>query len=126
MTTRRWWFSWTDRRRCATASAKGRSRHEFRVDAMNFGIVLFTSDRGITPADAAKAAEQNGFTTFYVPEHSHLPIKRQVAHPTTGDASLPDDRYMRTLDPWVSLATVCAVTTTIRLSTAVCLPVQHD
>jgi probable F420-dependent oxidoreductase len=93
---------------------------------MDFGIVLFTSDRGITPADAAAAAEKNGFNTFYVPEHSHIPTKREVAHPATGDASLPDDRYMRTLDPWVSLATACAVTTRIRLSTAICLPVQHD
>ena len=93
---------------------------------MDFGIVLFTSDRGISPADAAASAEKNGFTTFYVPEHSHIPTKREVAHPTTGDASLPDDRYMRTLDPWVSLATASAVTTKIRLSTAICLPVQHD
>ncbi|WP_123027957.1 LLM class F420-dependent oxidoreductase [Mycolicibacterium stellerae] len=93
---------------------------------MDFGIVLFTSDRGISPADAAVAAEKNGFRTFYVPEHSHIPTKREVAHPVTGDASLPDDRYMRTLDPWVSLATACAVTTEIRLSTAVCLPVAHD
>ena len=93
---------------------------------MDFGIVLFTSDRGIKPADAAVAAELNGFTTFYVPEHSHIPTKREVAHPATGDASLPDDRYMRTLDPWVSLGTAAAVTKTIRLSTAVCLPVQHD
>lgn len=93
---------------------------------MDFGIVLFTSDRGITPADAATTAETSGFNTFYVPEHSHIPVKREAAHPTTGDGSLPDDRYMRTLDPWVSLATACAVTTKIRLSTAICLPVQHD
>ena len=93
---------------------------------MDFGIVLFTSDRGISPPDAAAAAERNGFTTFYVPEHSHIPTKREAVHPTTGDASLPDDRYLRTLDPWVSLAAACAVTSTIRLSTAVCLPVQHD
>src|SRR4051812_13101169 len=33
---------------------------------------------------------------------------------------------MRTLDPWVSLAMAAAVTTTIRLGTAVALPVEHD
>jgi probable F420-dependent oxidoreductase len=33
---------------------------------------------------------------------------------------------MRTLDPWVSLGTACAVTSEIRLSTAVALPVEHD
>jgi probable F420-dependent oxidoreductase len=71
-------------------------------------------------------ADDHGFTTFYVPEHTHIPVKREAAHPTTGDESLPDDRYMRTLDPWVSLATAAAVTTRVRLSTAVSLPVEHD
>ena len=93
---------------------------------MRHGIVLFTSDRGITPADAARTAEENGFDTFYVPEHTHIPVKRNAAHPGTGDASLPDDRYMRTLDPWVSLATAASVTSTLRLSTAVALPVESD
>jgi probable F420-dependent oxidoreductase len=93
---------------------------------MDYGLVLFTSDRGITPAAAAKLADDHGFTTFYVPEHTHIPVKREAAHPTTGDETLPDDRYMRTLDPWVSLATACAVTSRVRLSTAVALPVEHD
>jgi probable F420-dependent oxidoreductase len=93
---------------------------------MRHGIVLFTSDRGITPAAAAKAAEENGFDAFYVPEHTHIPVKREAAHPGTGDETLPDDRYMRTLDPWVSLAFAACVTSTIRLSTAVALPVESD
>ena len=33
---------------------------------------------------------------------------------------------MRTLDPWVSLGAACAVTSRVRLSTAVALPVEHD
>jgi probable F420-dependent oxidoreductase len=90
------------------------------------GVVLFTSDRGITPASAARAAEANGFDSFYVPEHTHIPVRRDAAHPGTGTAELPDDRYMRTLDPWVSLAMAAAVTSTIRLGTAVALPVEHD
>lgn len=93
---------------------------------MRHGIVLFTSDRGITPAAAARAAEERGFDTFYVPEHTHIPVKREAAHPRTGDETLPDDRYTRTLDPWVSLATAAAVTSRIRLSTAVALPVESD
>jgi probable F420-dependent oxidoreductase len=93
---------------------------------MDYGLVLFTSDRGITPAAAATLADNHGFKTFYVPEHTHIPVRRQAAHPTTGDTSLPDDRYMRTLDPWVSLGAACAVTSRVRLSTAVALPVEHD
>src|SRR5699024_4560172 len=44
----------------------------------------------------------------------------------TGGAELPDERYCRTLDPWVSLAAVASVTTTIRLGTAVAIPVESD
>ncbi|MDP9118467.1 MAG: LLM class F420-dependent oxidoreductase [Actinomycetota bacterium] len=93
---------------------------------MRYGVVLFTSDRGIAPARAAQAAESVGFDSFHVPEHTHIPVKREAAHPGTGTSELPDDRYMRTLDPWVALATAASVTSTISLSTLVALPVEHD
>jgi probable F420-dependent oxidoreductase len=93
---------------------------------MRCGVVLFTSDRGIRPAEAARAAEQAGFASFYVPEHTHIPVRRTAAHPRTKSAELPDDRYLRTLDPWVSLSMAAAVTSRIGLGTAVALPVEHD
>lgn len=93
---------------------------------MQHGIVLFTSDRGITPAEAARAGESLGFDSIYVPEHTHIPVERTAVHPGTGERELPDDRYMRTLDPWVALAGAAAVTTRIRLGTAVAIPVEHD
>ena len=92
---------------------------------MRHGIVLFTSDRGIAPAELATAAEERGFDTFYVPEHTHIPVRRDALHPT-GGTELPDDRYLRTLDPWVTLGTCAAVTSRIGLSTAVALPVESD
>jgi probable F420-dependent oxidoreductase len=88
--------------------------------------VLFTSDRGISPQRAALAAEQAGFDSFDVPEHTHIPVRRDAPHPRTGTSELPDGRYVRTLDPWVALSTAAAVTSTIRLGTAVALPVEHD
>ena len=93
---------------------------------MRHGVVLFTSDRGIRPARAAEAAEAAGFDGFFVPEHTHIPVRREAAHPRTGGSELPDERYMRTLDPWVSLSMAAAVTSTIRLGTAVALPAEHD
>lgn len=92
---------------------------------MRNGIVLFSSDRGIAPARLAQAAEERGFDTLYVPEHTHIPVRRDALHPTGGE-ELPDDRYTRTLDPWVSLATCAAVTERIGLATAVALPVESD
>jgi probable F420-dependent oxidoreductase len=93
---------------------------------VRYSVVLFTSDRGIRPAEAARAAEELGFHGFYVPEHTHIPVRRTAAHPGTGGADLPDDRYLRTLDPWVALSMAAAVTSTIRLGTAVALPAEHD
>ena len=92
---------------------------------MGNGVVLFTSDRGIRPSVLAKAAEERGFDTIYVPEHTHIPVRRDALHPTGGE-DLPDDRYLRTLDPWTTLATCAAVTERIGLSTAVALPVESD
>jgi probable F420-dependent oxidoreductase len=93
---------------------------------VRYSVVLFTSDRGIRPAEAAQAAEAAGFYGFYVPEHTHIPVRREAAHPRTGGAELPDDRYLRTLDPWVALSMAAAVTSEIRLGTAVALPAEHD
>ncbi len=93
---------------------------------MKYGVVLFTSDRGITPSRTAQVAEAAGFDSFAVPEHTHIPVRRDALHPGTQSAELPDDRYLRTLDPWVALATAASVTSRIRLSTAVALPAEHD
>merc|ERR1711969_495534 len=93
---------------------------------MEFGIVQFTSDRGLKPQVLAPLIEEAGFASYFVPEHGHIPTRRDAAHPQTGDETLPDDRYMRTLDPWTSLAAAAAVTERIRLATAVALPVQSD
>lgn len=93
---------------------------------MKFGVSLFTCDRGITPAEAARAAEANGFDNIYVPEHTHIPVVRSSNHPATGDDTLPDDRYLRTLDPWVALGTAASVTERIGLGTSVALPLEHD
>ena len=71
---------------------------------MRHGVVLFTSDRGIRPARAARVAEDAGFDSFYVPEHTHIPVRREAPHPRTGTTDLSDDRYLRTLDPWVALS----------------------
>ncbi|RVW00125.1 LLM class F420-dependent oxidoreductase [Rhodococcus xishaensis] len=92
---------------------------------MRHGVTLFTSDRGITPAAAARAAEECGFDTFYVPEHTHIPVDRVSKYPGTDSTELPE-RYARMLDPWVALSTAASVTSRIRLGTSVALPLEHD
>ncbi|WP_254657554.1 TIGR03619 family F420-dependent LLM class oxidoreductase [Tsukamurella pulmonis] len=97
-----------------------------REHGVRTGIVQFTSDRGLPPQRLAPLIEAAGFASYFVPEHGHIPTRRDAAHPGTGTAELPDDRYLRTLDPWTTLAAAAAVTERIELATAVALPVQAD
>ncbi|MFI0354071.1 TIGR03619 family F420-dependent LLM class oxidoreductase [Actinomadura sp. 9N407] len=91
---------------------------------MRLGITLFTTDRTMAPHELAVAAEERGFVSLYIPEHTHIPVSR-LTPPPTGVDSLPDE-YARTPDPLVALAAAAAVTERIRLGTGVALPAQRD
>ena len=90
-------------------------------------VVLFTSDRGIAPGRPRRGRPRSaGSTRSTCPSTPTSRSSRDAAHPGTGDETLPDDRYLRTLDPWVSLATAAAVTSRSSSATAVALPVESD
>ncbi|MFB4316705.1 TIGR03619 family F420-dependent LLM class oxidoreductase [Actinomadura sp. 21ATH] len=91
---------------------------------MRLGITLFTTDRTISAHELAAAAEERGFASLYVPEHTHIPVSRRTP-PPTGVDRLPEE-YARTTDPLIALAAAAAVTERIRLGTGVSLPAQRD
>jgi probable F420-dependent oxidoreductase len=78
----------------------------------------------MAPADLARAVEDRGFHSLYLPEHTHLPV-RADSPPALVEGVHADD-YRRSLDPLVALATAASVTTRIRLGTGVLLAAQHD
>jgi probable F420-dependent oxidoreductase len=91
---------------------------------MKIGVTMFATDQAIAPGELARAAEERGFHSLYLPEHTHIPTSRKTP-PPTGDAELPEE-YRRTLDPFVALGAAAAVTSRIRLGTGVCLMAQRD
>ena len=91
---------------------------------MKIGLASFSTDRAMAPDSLAVEAEDRGFYSLYLPEHTHIPTSRRTPAPT-GDAELPE-AYRRTLDPYISLAAAAARTSTIRLGTGIALPAQHD
>ncbi len=91
---------------------------------MKIGLTIFATDRAISPVELAREAEARGFASLYVPEHTHIPTSRRTP-PPTGEAELAEE-YRRTLDPLVALAAASAVTTRLRLGTAVALVAQRD
>ncbi len=91
---------------------------------MKIGVTMFATDRSMSPVELAREAEQRGYDSIYIPEHTHIPISRRTPAPT-GDEVLGEE-YLRSLDPYLALAAAAAVTERIRLGTGISLVAQHD
>jgi len=90
---------------------------------MHHGVFIFATDFAVPIDELARAAEQRGFESLFVPEHTHIPASRRTPWP--GGPSLPRE-YWHTLDPFVSLATAAAVTTRLKVGTGICLIIERD
>lgn len=77
---------------------------------MRFGVSLFITDESDGPAELAALVEEFGFESFWLPEHSHVPVA------SSGSLSR---EYYRLYDAFMALANAAAVTTRLRLGTAV-------
>jgi len=88
---------------------------------VKFGVSLFVTGYSITPAEAARAAEDVGLDSIWFPEHTHIPVSSQFPR---GD-EVPRE-YRSTLDPFVALASAASVTSTLKLCTSIALVVQRD
>jgi probable F420-dependent oxidoreductase len=90
---------------------------------MQIGIFAPTTDYAAPTHLIAKACEERGFDSLWVPEHTHIPVSRRSPFPGGGD--LPNE-YSHLNDPFVMLAAAAAVTERIKLGTGICLVVEHD
>ena len=91
---------------------------------MEIGAAIFFTDYSMAPTELAVALEERGFNSLWVAEHSHIPVTRRFSHPL-GDAALTKE-YYDVMDPFVTLSAAAAVTTRLKLGTAVCLVIQRD
>jgi probable F420-dependent oxidoreductase len=90
---------------------------------VKFGVAIFPTDYAISMSELAPAAEQLGFESLWVAEHSHIPVSRQSPYPAGGE--LPR-HYFHTMDPFVALTVAAAASKTIRIATGICLLIQRD
>ncbi len=91
---------------------------------MRYGVTMFMTDQTMPPVDLARAAEERGLSSLYVPEHTHIPTSR-LTPPATGDAELREE-YKRTLDPFVALSMAAAATERLIVGTGICLVAQRE
>lgn len=85
---------------------------------------MFATDTSMSVPALARAAEERGFHSLYIPEHTHIPTNRRTPAPA-GTDELPEE-YRRTVDPFVALAAAATATEQIHLGTGVCLIAQRD
>ena len=90
---------------------------------MQLGVTVFLTDRTIRPDDLAREAEERGFSSVWVPEHTHIPTSRRTPAPTGEPIA---EEYLRSLDPFVVMGMMAAVTDRIRLGTGVALLAERD
>ena len=90
---------------------------------MKVGAFYFPTDYGINIAELAKALEDRGFDSLFVPEHTHIPASRKSPFP--GGGELPK-RYSHTHDPFVALSFAAAATKKLKLGTGILLVPQHE
>ena len=90
---------------------------------MRIGGAVFFTDYSMSPTELARALEDRGFDSLWVPEHSHIPLTRKSPFPSGGD--LPK-KYYDVMDPFVVLGAAAAVTKTLLLGTGICLIAQRD
>ena len=93
---------------------------------MDLGVFVFDSARSIDSAALARRAEELGFISYWVPEHTALPV-----HPSPGQGggirndTIPE-AYYHIADPMITLARASGATSRIKLGTAICLVAERN
>ena len=91
------------------------------ISSGNFGVHTDSMD----PAALGKRAEDLGFESFFMPEHTIFPVDCVSPYVGTLDGSRPE--YLsHQADPLITLARVSAATQKLKLGTAVLLVPEHE
>ncbi len=90
---------------------------------MLFGVAMFATDYAIAPQELARAVEERGFESLWLPEHTHIPASRRSPWP--GGADLPKE-YWHSYDLFVALTAAAMATTRLRVASGICLVIERD
>ena len=86
--------------------------------------VLYRATDEMPFLDLVRAADERGFTSLVLGEHTHIPVTSAPSNfPGAGD-DIPRS-YPRLLDPYIALSFVAAQTS-LKIATCTSLPAQHD
>jgi probable F420-dependent oxidoreductase len=90
---------------------------------VDLGLAILLTDYSLQPAALGASAEERGFESLFLAEHTHIPASRDTPYP--GGTDLPRE-YSHTLDPFVGLTAAATATERLKVGTGVCLVIQRD
>jgi probable F420-dependent oxidoreductase len=90
---------------------------------MELGLAVLLTDYSLSPAGLGASAEERGFESLFLAEHTHIPTSRET--PYAGGGELPPE-YSHTIDPFVGLAAAATATERLKVGTGVCLVIERD
>jgi probable F420-dependent oxidoreductase len=90
---------------------------------VKLGFSSMNTPEDVAPDELARALEERGYESFWMGEHSHIPVSRKTPYPAGGEMPA---QYTRMMDPFVSLTVAANATERLRVGTSVALPLEHD
>ena len=92
---------------------------------MKIGLMHVTPYSKADPAIVAKRAEDLGFESYWVGDHTIIPVTSSAQYPGAGEGRVPDFLWQLP-DPLITLARAGATTSRIKLGTGVCLVPERN
>ncbi|HYK87409.1 MAG TPA: LLM class F420-dependent oxidoreductase [Acidobacteriota bacterium] len=92
---------------------------------MKIGLCIFLTHYAAAPEETAKAAEDLGFESLWMPEHPCIPVSYDTPFPGSADGKVPR-QYWSSYDPFVALSFAAAATHALKIGTGICLLAQRD
>jgi len=93
--------------------------------ALDVGVLMFVTERALPITELARACEERGIESLWVPEHPVVPVHYETRYPLSSDGKMPR-AYTELPDIFASLAAAAAVTTRLRIGTGICLVPERD
>ena len=92
---------------------------------MHVGALMFVTEHALPVTDLARAMEERGFESLWLPEHPVVPVHYETRYPLSADGKLPRP-YTELPDVFALLAAAAAATRTLRVATGICLVPERD
>ena len=93
---------------------------------MDFGVFSILPDMSADPAVVARRAEELGFESYWVPDHTILPVNYSDKYPGVAPDRPDPDYLWKMPDPLMMLMRAAAVTDTIKLGTGIILVPERN